>query len=259
MMQQPRIGIIGDWLHADFAAAREWLESRAEIEFCEAADGALVADIIRASLDAVLFVQSRPGEVSSRFVENIHAMAPLARLVALTGPWCEGELRNGRAWPGVVRISWRQWPTRLARELGFDNSAGMHAHYPRTLTDGERIEREVAALRSTPLMRGSASVLSDRPTSAAGVAAALQRLGFSVIREAHSADVILHDGWPTETILGAQTARRLLLILDFPRPDDIDRARILGFHAVLAQPLRLADLAAALSPAAMNNAIRQAS
>src|SRR5262245_23662353 len=147
-MDQRTIWFGGDWRHADFAAALAWLRERTVLLPLPLGEG--VSAIGAAQLTnphpnplprgegtgpphAILFFQSRPGQISCREVECQHARAPLARLVALVGPWCEGEQRSGRPWPGVVRVPWRTWALALPRALGLD-AAAQSLRLPRTAT-----------------------------------------------------------------------------------------------------------------------------
>src|SRR5437762_5162052 len=143
-MDEKVIIIVGDRQHGDFAAATGWLRSRAACKYCDdvaAATLDLRSPSMRFDPAAILLIQTRPGQFVARDVELLHAAAPLARLVALVGPWCEGQQRSGRHWRGVVCVPWRAWPYRLARELGLDDLPAGNKALPRTATEPERIER----------------------------------------------------------------------------------------------------------------------
>src|SRR5262245_46505932 len=105
-MDQRVVWLVGDWQHADFAEAQAWLRQRCRLLPLPLGEGTPAPH-------AILIAQSRPGQSSRTAIEQWHARAPLARLVGLVGPWCEGEQRSGRPWPGVVRVPWRSWRTRL--------------------------------------------------------------------------------------------------------------------------------------------------
>jgi hypothetical protein len=75
-------------------------------------------------------------------------------------------------------------------------------------------------------------------------------------------DIEIFDGWPTDRESLAENGasecinevrQRVLapavLLLHFPRPEDVDLAREAGFAAVLAQPLLAGDFAAAIEAA----------
>jgi hypothetical protein len=99
--KRPAIWLVGDCDDSDFTDAVAWLQANCEFSSRQAAQGDPPS--------AIVVLQSRPAPAISRGVESLHRHAPLARLVMLTGPWCDGELRTGRQAAGVVRIRWHQW------------------------------------------------------------------------------------------------------------------------------------------------------
>ena len=52
------------------------------------------------------------------------------------------------------------------------------------------------------------------------------------------------DGWEH---VAAASAKKQVLLLQFPRPQDAEKAFQLGIDAILAQPLLLADVAGILA------------
>jgi hypothetical protein len=220
-------------------------------------------------LDALLLLQTRPGDLVRADVERLLAAAPLARTVALVGPWCEGEGRSGRPLAGVVRVPWRSWRTRLAAELGLAGGACSPMSYlPRTATDSERLLHRLASLR----WRGGgrrASVRTHCRQTFESLAAALSRLQIAAVWQrpslesqaaADHTDLVLVDGWecaaarPTRRGPAARSLGPVVpalgppevLLLAFPRPDDALAARAAGFEALVAQPCLLTDLAEAI-------------
>ena len=226
------IWLAGDGQHPHFAEALAWLGEHANL-IPLPAEGA-------AAPSAILIAQSRPGQFSRAAVEAWHARAPLARLVALVGPWCEGEQRSGRPWPGVVRVPWRDWPARLPRALGLVAS---DVRLPRTASDAERLQSEIASLGLSrrPQRAGGVAIRSASAASHEGLCSLLTCLGASVVADNAALEIVEGwDQWPTTD------GPPRVLLLHFPRPDDLDRARQRDAAAVLAQPLLLADLAAVL-------------
>ena len=251
-VHKPTIWLAGDWQHADFAAAIRWLGERACLLRLSLGEGT-------ASPHAILVCQSRPGQTSQSAVEQWHSRAPLARLVALLGSWCEGESRSGRPWPGVMRVPWRTWPVRLPLALDLESRS---MRLPRTLTDVERLQRESAALRTqknraakwTAIIRTESRAMYD------GISDALAALGmgsvWSAAAEALPAGCELEiiDGW--KNVVDSPGPRRILL-LHFPRPEDWTRAAAAGLAAVLPLPLHLAELAEAALRLAPQTATQQ--
>ncbi|HMC11792.1 MAG TPA: hypothetical protein VKH44_10895 [Pirellulaceae bacterium] len=263
-MSQPTVWIIGDWRHADFSAPLVWLKDRARCASYDDAAAALTSRNFGTADNepaAILLIQSRPGRIAQRDLERLHAAAPLARLVALVGPWCEGEMRSGRPWPGVVRIPWGTWQLRLMHELGLSEQDGSPAAaLPRTVTAAERIEITLAALGARECSFRTAAISTSSRASYEAIADVLDQLKIrSVWHSSESgellpqADLVIFDGWdqvPMEVDLlsGANhnSSSPRLLLLHFPRPDDHARAASLGIATVLAQPLLVTDVWSAL-------------
>jgi hypothetical protein len=261
---QPPVWIVGDWHHADFREARSWLDSQASCTFFATAREALEAVKEKDNQfapSAIVIAQSRPGQISAGDVERLYAVAPLARLVALAGPWCEGEGRTGRPWPGVLRVPWRSWQTRLPCALGLSQ---LTEHFPslpplpRTATETERIQRGVLATTNGGFS-GNAQIHTGSLTTFQAWEDLLGRLGLkgTWICPGETApgdgQIALVVGWESVVVRqgasehGCEPAR--VLVLDWPREDDARRAKSLGFYGVLAQPLLISDLVATLNGA----------
>jgi len=269
-----RICVVGSAVCSELAEPLAELCRRAECRFFAEASAARAALEQQGWpwLDAFLLLQARPGELSRADVERLVAAAPLARVVGLVGPWCEGEGRSGRPLPGVVRVPWRAWPTRLLPELGLPGVAtGRTPQLPRTASDTERLTAQLAPLawqggglraivrtHSRPVFEALAAALE-----LVEVEAAWQRPGAAREGAAHAAvaraDLVLVDGWQCAGGDGARAnlpiggpeipllAPPRVLLLAFPRPDDRLAARAAGFAAVVAQPGRLTDLIEAIA------------
>src|SRR5207249_6449545 len=114
----------------------------------------------------------------------------------------EGEQRSGRAWPGVVRVPWRAWYYRLARELRLDDSPASNKALLRTATEPERIERDVAALAQRQCYSATAAVQTSSRMNYECLAALLAQLGVHATWQTGAAtptgrvDLEIYDGWP---------------------------------------------------------------
>ena len=85
--------LIGEYEHAEFQAAVRWLHDRTRVHQAPTIQRAaelLAGDGVTPQV--LVLAQARPDRFSTRQVEQLHEAAPLARLVALLGSWCEGEL-----------------------------------------------------------------------------------------------------------------------------------------------------------------------
>jgi hypothetical protein len=176
------VWMVGDWRNGDFGEAVAWLNAAAR---CRSFDNAAAALSGRRSNEAeddpaaILLVESRSGMISKREVERLHAMAPLARLVALVGPWCEGEMRSGRPWTGVVRIPWRAWRARLVSALGLAHACDWEGPPPRTATGAEQIESSATKFRGSNRTGGAVAVRTSCRATFEALADALKQLGMS--------------------------------------------------------------------------------
>jgi hypothetical protein len=256
-MSLPSVWIIGDWQEPVFEEPIAWLRSNADCQFFETPPVANATARRGGFPEAFLLVQSRPGQFAADDVEKLHHREPLARLISLTGPWCEGEQRSGRPIAGVTRVPWRNWRQRLPIELSFSSQISPAL---RMATDTERIEQLVEVATSAHAERGVALISTARLETYNQIADGMQTAGFAILPygtesgTSMSPDLIIHDGWEQASVIknqstgqnGQQHARRILL-LHFPRPGDHILAREAGLDAVVGQPLMLADLNAALS------------
>ena len=180
--------------------------------------------------------------------------------MALVGTWCEGELRSGRPWPGVVRIPLNTWRYRLEQELGLAESNGRSlAPLPRTAMAAERLESTLASRRRRTCRVAKAAIFSSRRTSCEAIADMLQQLGIESVWQSEAdacvgaVDIVVFDGWEQ---LAAHDSRSSngrdggfspqVLLLHFPRGEDYERAASSAITAILTLPLLLSDLAAVI-------------
>jgi hypothetical protein len=259
-MSNASIWIIGDWRRAEFSNAVGWLQSHAP---CKRFDHPANALCALRSFDqhcdptALVLVQARPGQFTDREVERLHAVAPLALLVALVGPWCEGEARSGHPWPGVMRVPWRSWQSHFPRELALNGDvAAARARLARTASDIEHLESSSGNLDCLRQFFATAAVCTESRTTFESIADALALFGidstFAYESPSSSVDLVIIDGWEhsvpsRQSAAGSvATSPPRVLFAHFPREIDFARAADMGIAAVVAQPLVLADLAATL-------------
>jgi hypothetical protein len=247
----------GDTDDADFAPIVGWLRASAKCEFVALAapspDSAALSPDSEAIPQAIVLFQARPGSIRQSDVERLHCLAPLARLIVVAGPWCEGELRSGRPIQGVTRILWHQWKLQLPLELGISPPRAA-ASRPRTLTPADRLLQTLASGVPGKKHHGQAAVFTTRRDrfevladlcSAAGLHPQLRAPGLPPTEDA---SMWLVDGWeamPAECCLG-RSRPPTVLILDWPRADDVDQAAQHGIRHTLAQPFLVTDFLAAI-------------
>jgi hypothetical protein len=256
-MSLPTIWTIGDWGEPVFEEAVAWLRLHADCHCFDSSDETSICEAKGRKPHSIILVQSRPGRFCVEHIEKLHAIEPLARLIALTGPWCEGEQRTGRPIPGVSRVAWRNWRERLPVELGIDSNA---IGQPRTMAETDRIEAMVKSTSRSPRCGGVTLICTARLADYNYIADAVLRLGLLPQLfdppnvSASGAEVVIFDGWEQASLLqrhepsqNGRSPPSCILLLDFPRPEDDALAASGGIDAVLPLPLSIGDLNAALA------------
>ncbi len=248
--------LIGDSSHGEFDEPRNWLEEHCDLRRATGLDDACDLLYRTGAPHVVLFAQSRPGQFSQSDVERIHARSPLSRLVVLLGSWCEGEMRTGRPWSGVVRVYWHQWAARMIPELApgtADQSTVWRL--PRTASGTEQLAH--AAEGDWRCGRGLILIhtrlfcdyqaYSDICTAGGYASFWAQSDGPSFVTGATAVICTAIGGDPREAEFVGWLARRyapapLVALLDFLRGDDRRRMHDAGAVAVLAKPFLVGDL-----------------
>lgn len=252
-----RVLWIGSSDRAEFQLGRQALGRWAEVR--EVADGSAAETCLSGGepVEVLLLAPSYPQQFSGRSVETLRRLAPLARVVGLLGPWCEGEGRSGRPWPGVVRYAWHQWPALVRQIERLASGAASVWDLPDTATDEERL---LATSRQRPTAgAGLVAVWSRQGEAARLWLDACRAVGYSAVwsstTEVRGAVAALVDAQTldrsTRRAIGqwatSVAGRPVLVLLDYPRPEDVALALRLGATAVLAKPLTLDDVYAALA------------
>jgi CheY-like chemotaxis protein len=223
------------------------------------------------SFDLVVIAQSEPGQFQLEVIEQLQMQFANTPLVAVMGSWCEGEQRTGQPWPGVPRIYWHQWKGRFEsfiQQLKAEGITGWHA--PRTSSVADRIF-------STPKPHLDLS----RQIKSVGISAPSDEQ-FEMLR-----DVMQHFGWECHWVercpakpqsdqrfdvicveadsLSKQLEARigqlesefphagLVVVLGFPRTEDVQRLLMLGVSQVVSKPFELSDLRIALNDSLKDN------
>ncbi len=251
--------LIGDLNRAEFREAQE--AARRLGDLLGVSDAAAAADAIasgRTTPDLIVVAQAFPGEFSAAAIERLRRLAPLARVVGLLGPWCEGETRTGKPWPAAIRLYWHQWLPRAAEDLRrLDGGQTSNWSLPVTASEEERLL--AMADRPWQQRRGRVAIHSPWAEMHAWLADACRLRGYTPVRlsaaagpcdRGAAADALLFDGTDCQDHELAELARLaavvrpapVVVLLDFPRVEDRDRALAAGAAAVLAKPLLLEDL-----------------
>jgi DNA-binding NarL/FixJ family response regulator len=256
--------LVGEADRSEFLETRRTLAATARLWLApdpEAAEALLSHQSV--APDVIVLAESYPGQFSAAAIDRLRTLAPLARIVALLGSWCEGETRTGRPCPGAVRVYWHQGCPRSAQELARIAQGRVSSWtLPATATEEERL----LTTSEFPLPTGQGLVAIHTPhaSMAEWLSAACRLGGYSTVRLdgprwAQVAGVAAGvfdatDLGPLESERLTRMAHQLgrppiVALLDFPRTTDRDRALACGATAVLSKPLVLEDLLWCLKPA----------
>ena len=245
--------LVGDFSGAEFAPVADIIAKHGQVVRASTPSEA-ATKLAAAAQPPVVMVLAwpRPGAISQAEVASLRKAAPLSRLLAVLGSWCEGEGRSGHVIPGVIRTVWHQWIPRWTDEFQPRRAKLPAWGLPETSGDDERLLSLAAQRHSRGT--GMIAVVSRDLDAAELFGAACRQRGFytawlltieHLLRVSPPA-AILWDG-ATSRIDELATIRRkttapIVALIDFPRADDVRRATESGAAAVLGRPLILDNL-----------------
>jgi len=256
-MSEINVLLVGNTDRREFRQARASLDASGRVlSAADAASGAAMLEAGQHAPDVIVVAQAYPGEFSAAEIDRLRRLAPLARVLALLGTWCEGEMRTGRPWPAVIRVYWHQWLPRWHQELGrLVHGLCPTWGLPVTATEEERLL--ASATDPLPKRQGRIAIHSPRFEMVDWLSAACRRRGYTTVwlqphRPARTANAIaaIFDGTDGAGVELGQLARLavwlpgvpILALVDFPRIEDQQRLLGGGAAAVLAKPLLVEDL-----------------
>lgn len=242
--QPPVIQLVGEFDHPVFRDAIDLLRSESH----------LIANV-ETRPELIVIAQSSPDAICGDQIMLLQRAAPLAGIAALLGSWCEGETRTGRPRPGIQRLYWYEFPAWWRRQLQL-RTANRCPDWARTVTQMTR-----QLVPGHPRTRSGLVVLrTPRRDNADALADALYQAGHSTAWQRHSRAKTLTRGalagiWDGGQLNDAETAdlevfcsqmsldgAPVVVLLDFPRRDRVDRAYAAGTAAVLGKPYLTSDL-----------------
>ena len=251
-MASPRLLISGDYWHADF---RDLLARMSVPATLTPLDQLEVIDTQRFNL--IVIAQSRSNQFDQAEIDAIVAKSPLTPVVMLLGSWCEGERRSDQPFKGVKRVFWHQWQGRFDDFSNQMNQQGISPwHSPAIETDADRIKAAQShlGLSNEPVIGVSAlnqqtfDSLEQAIVALGGKPKWVERT--STINLSASATAICIDADSADDALERriqwvkdQVAHvPLIVLMNFPRRQEIQQLENLGVASVISKPFELTDL-----------------
>ncbi len=241
----------------EFLPTARWLGELAEVTWLLTAAAAQERLAQGALPDLLILAQQRPGEIAWEHVEALRRAVPLVPIIGLHGAWCEGELRSGQCWSGMTRIYWHQATTRL-RSIVEQARRGCSTRWlgPATSSEEERLLDTIRPRKS--LAPALVAVCADSRDGAQWLLDSCAALGYSAARVGLESSPSLSGVsalvwnleyrhreaamlWPQ--LRAAFPHVSTLLLLDFPRADEVQHWLAAGVDRVASKPLLLDELA----------------
>ena len=277
---QPSILFVGDGGHRETVAAVRSMAAMCNTSLAPNIDAAiaeLTANDRPRGVDGVVLAQLIAGQFARSKVAILRRLAPTAPIILLLGSLSEGELRGGRALPGVVRVPWHAWHTSFLPGLRrlIDEGRCPRWALPEANTmacaviDGDT-EWLFTSMAAENL--GTVAICSGHRASARWLADACRFAGYSaVVLASPQLDSATSEGAPSNTMVAGAAGivwepdsvneidpqaigrlRRLaggaplIQLTGFPRAEDVARAHAAGASAVLAKPVSIECLIEAI-------------
>lgn len=268
-----KILVTGDYWHREF---KSFLASVSNVILTPIKN---IGSIANQTFDLIIIAQSLPDQIPLHSVEQLQNNFPTTPIVAVLGSWCEGELRTGNPWPGVLRIYWHQWQGRydtFIEELESGQITGWHT--PRTSTTTDRVMQV-----RRPHFLGSRNGRRDLIGISAQSSTQFEMLRDAIEHFGYRARSIEQTAWDAATIarcklicvdaesLTQNLVRRiewlqnefpesaLTVIASFPRANEVERLVQMGVAEVVSKPFEMMDLRSAIERCVEYNPAAEAS
>lgn len=271
----PKVLLTGDYWHSDFKGL---IASSVCVTTLVPEDKIDEHHLSKNAYDLVVVAASRRDQFSPEWIEVLRSGAAPAPVVALLGSWCEGEQRSGTQWPGIKRVYWHQWRGRFDYfasqiiELSPSESNPGVWNLPGTSNDADIIEQISQTSFNHNIGNDWKIGISSLSESAFQMLDdALRAFGSSTIwieRQQWDADVAEKlslvcaeaDTWNEAVESRIRWLQDdleidvpIVLVLNFPRQNDVELAQSVGVREVVSKPFQLTDLAAAIERSISQN------
>ncbi len=263
-MARVQVLAVGPWQDREFRAAK------AEVE--EAAGWQTVADIVQAGEylkagetlpELILLAQPLPGRYYQKQIDQLQFLAPLARIVVVSGSWCEGEMRTGTPMVGVLRLYWYEfapwWKSARNRV-----AAGLCPPWSLPLDHPQAGRCLPPSKANRPSLGGPVAISSGDFTVYESLAAALSTDSIDSFWVQPAGKVVLDQKvaagiWDGSQLDAGELQRlaafcrqvglhgaKVVALLDFPRVEHMAQAQDAGASAVFGKPYVVEELLVAL-------------
>ncbi len=257
--------VIGDPRGPRVARLIDWLQDRTSVHGFDSPSAALASSAAIAPIDLVVLAPSVRGEWRVEELQALTGTWPLALVVLLVDAELEGETRSGRPWPGLLRLYWHQFEPqwelaeRWKRDAPPESGRPFLAWRPATETAEERVvtgpwpDGNAAQSDSLSEVWIHARTLENRRTLKDVCRSGGWRTtdgpedaGWSSGR----VSVVLYDAagdrqrrseelrWIAREAPGVP----IVMLVDFPRYDEIVSSELEGVKRVLGKPYRVEEL-----------------
>ena len=138
MVKLLQVCVVGDAARPEFQYALSNVSSSAYVCYVSS-----TSDLFRLnpSPDAIILLQSYPGEYCSEDVDKIIQNNPIASLILITSSWCEGERRTGTPIRDAIRVPWYDFRFWFDRQKTLFNAGRLsQLSLPHSASDAQRAE-----------------------------------------------------------------------------------------------------------------------
>lgn len=253
---EPKILVTGDYWHRDFKQFLSGFDAVTLVPMDK------ILNLSSESIDLVVVAQSRRDQYSIGSIEMIQTQFGTTPVVAVLGSWCEGELRSGNPWPGVHRVYWHQWSGRFetfVEQLRKNGITNWHA--PRTSSVADQIQLPRAKVAESRIQY--VGISSWTQSNFEFLQDAIGQLGWRsrwverstwdastnqvfdpicIDADSYTPDVDKRLNWLRSEFPTAA----FVMVLNFPRPQDITELSGRGILQVVSKPFELNDLKTAI-------------
>ena len=248
--------ITGDYWHGDFSKVISKTQTPITLRPLES----IIQENQDANdqFDAVVVALSRRNRFPKIELEKLVHQFVNTPVIALCGSWCEGEERSGQPVAGMIRVYWHQWAGRFEAFMNQVKSNAPHSwQLPKISNEADRILLDRNAAIEIQFHETNIGISANSQDGFSMLQTALEdpqrqtvwlenclnanELTFSAICiDANSLDELTEKR--IRLIKESHPCTPLILVSNFPRRSEFERASQLGVLEVVSKPFNLTDL-----------------